>query len=97
LKYTHPTNRVTKSMEWIEDNIMRLKRVNKKFMHTIDFWLDNIIVGHITKFTVDTSKSYSVTEQDFLKSSRGRYIKSLYTSIKILFHDKGVLTMESNN
>jgi hypothetical protein len=71
--------------------------VNNKFTHAVDFWLDNIVVGYITEFAVDTSKSYSVEENDFLKGPRGRYIRSLYTSIKRLLHDKGVLTMESDN
>ena len=96
LKDTHPMNRV-RSVEWIEENIARLKRVTNKFMHTVYFWLDNIVVWYITEFGVDTSKSYSVAEKFFLKGPRGRYIRLLYTSIKILLHDKGVLTMELDN
>jgi hypothetical protein len=63
----------------------------------VDFWLDNIIVGFVTEFAVDTAKSYIVVEKEFLKGSRGIYITSLYTSIKILMHDKGMMTMESDN
>jgi hypothetical protein len=63
----------------------------------VDFWLDNIIAGFITEFAVDTAKSYTVAEKEFLKGPRGRYIRSLYTSIKILMHDKGMMTMESDN
>jgi hypothetical protein len=74
-----------------------LERVNKKSMHAADFWLDNIIVGFIIEFVVDTTKSYIVAEKDFLRVSKGRYIRSLYTSIKILLHDKGMMTMESDN
>jgi hypothetical protein len=96
LKDTHPKNRV-RSVEWTEESIARLKRVNNKFTCAVDFWLDNIVVGYITEFAVDTSKSYSVAEKEFLKGPRGRYIRSLYTSIKRLLHDKGVLTMESDN
>jgi hypothetical protein len=66
-------------------------------MCAVDFWLDNITAGFITEFAVDTMKSYTVAEKDFLKGPRGRYIRSLYTSIKILLHDKGVMTMESDN
>jgi hypothetical protein len=61
------------------------------------FSLDNIVAGFITEFEVDTVKSYTIVENDVLKGPRGRYIRSLYTSIKILFHDKGVMTMESNS
>jgi hypothetical protein len=41
---------------------MRLKRVNNKFTQTIDFWLESTVVGYITEFEVDTSKSYSLVE-----------------------------------
>jgi hypothetical protein len=74
-----------------------LERVNNKFTCAVDFWLDNITAGFITEFAVDTMKSYTVAEKDFLKGPRGRYIRSLYTSIKILLHDKGMMTMESDN
>jgi hypothetical protein len=62
LKDTHPKNRV-RSVEWTKENIARLKRVNNKFMHAIYFWLDNIVVGYITKFVVDTSNAYSVVDK----------------------------------
>jgi hypothetical protein len=67
----------------VEYENKRLERVNNKFMHAVDFWLDNIIAGFITKFVVDTVKSYTAAEQEFLKGPRGRYIQSLYMSIKI--------------
>jgi hypothetical protein len=66
-------------------------------MRAVDFWLDSIIAGFIIDFAVDTAKSYIVIEKYFLKGPRGRYIRSLYTSINILLHDKGVMTMESHN
>jgi hypothetical protein len=43
LKYTHLTNRVI-SMEWTEESITWLKRVNNKFTHIVDFWIDNIVL-----------------------------------------------------
>jgi hypothetical protein len=50
----------------------------------------------ITEFVVNTGKSYTSAEHDFLKGPKGRYIMSLYMSIKILLHDKGMMTMESD-
>jgi hypothetical protein len=76
---------------------VQLQKVNKKFTRAVDFWLDNVIVGFIIEFVVDTAKSYTTTEHKFLKGLRGIYVISLYTSIKILVHDKGVMTMESDN
>jgi hypothetical protein len=74
-----------------------IQGVNNKFTCIVDFWLDNIVVGFITEFAVDTAKSYTTVEKEFLKGPRGRYIRSLYTSINILLHDKGVMTMKSDN
>ena len=71
--------------------------MNNKFTHAIYFWLDSILAGFITEFVVEIVKSYSIAEQEFLRGPRGRYIRSLYTSIKILLYNKGVMTMESDN
>jgi hypothetical protein len=46
-KDTHLTNRIRK-IAWNDENIARLERVNNKFTHVVDFWLDNINVGFIT-------------------------------------------------
>jgi hypothetical protein len=96
LKDTHPTNQI-RPLEWTSKNIVWLERVNNKFTRVVNFWLDNITTGFIIEFVVDTMKSYTVAEQELLKGPRGRYIGSLYTSIKILLHDKGVMTMDSDN
>jgi hypothetical protein len=66
-------------------------------MCAVDFWLDNIVVGFITEFAVDTTKSYNIEEKDLLRGPRGRYIISLYTSIKILLYNKGVMKMSSDS
>jgi hypothetical protein len=92
LKENHPTNRI-KQLEWNYVDIVELQQVYNKFTCIIDFWLDNIVAGFITKFAVDTAKSYNTTEQEFLKGPRGMYIISLYTSIKILLYNKSVMTM----
>jgi hypothetical protein len=96
LKDNHETNRI-QQLEWNLVQIAQLQHVNKKFTHAVDFWHDGIVTVFITKFAVDTVKSYNVVEQEFLHSPRGRYIISLYTSIKILIYNKGVMIMESDN
>ena len=50
----------------------------------MDLWLESVTAGFITEFPIDTAKSYTVAEQNFLRGTGGRYIMSLYTSIKIL-------------
>jgi hypothetical protein len=58
LKYTHPTYWI-RPVEWTAENIAHLQKVNNKFTHAVDFWLDNIITGFIIEFAVDTAKSYT--------------------------------------
>jgi hypothetical protein len=96
LKDNHPTNQI-RQLEWNFVEIAQLQQVDNKFTRAVDFWLDNIVAGFITEFAVDTAKSYNAVEKEFLKGPRGRYIRSLYTSIKILLYNKGVMTMASDN
>jgi hypothetical protein len=96
LKDTHPTYQIRK-LEWTLVEIMQLQRVNNKFMRPVDLWLDNIVAGFITEFAADTAKSYTAIDQYFLKGPRGRYIRSLYNSTKILLYENNVITMDSDN
>jgi hypothetical protein len=75
--------------------ITQLQQVDNKFTCALDLLLDSIVAGFITEFVVDIVKSYNAEEQEFLKGPSGRYIISLYTSIKILLYNKGVMTMAS--
>jgi hypothetical protein len=65
LKYNHVMNHI-QQLDWTPVNIEQLHQVNNKFTHAVEFWLDSIFVGFITEFAVDTTKSYSVVEQEFL-------------------------------
>jgi hypothetical protein len=96
LKHNYPTNRI-RQLEWNHVDIMKLQQVNNKFIHAVDLWLNNVVIGFITEFAVDTTKYYSAAEKDFIKGTRGRYIRSLYTSINILLYNNGVMTMESES
>jgi hypothetical protein len=96
LKYNHATNQI-RQLEWNPVQIVQLQQVNNKFTRVVDFWLDSIVAGFITEFAVDTTKSYNAAEKEFLRGPRGRYIRSLYTSIKILLYNNGVMTMASDN
>jgi hypothetical protein len=96
LKDNHPTNKI-RQMEWNPMEITQLQKVNKKFTRVVDFWLDNIVAWFITEFVEDTVKSCTKKEHDFLKGPRGRYIRLLYNSIKILLYNNSVITMELDN
>ena len=71
--------------------------MKNKFTYIVDFWLDRIVVGFITEFEVDTPKSYNAVKQDFIHGPQGRYIRLVYTSIKIMLYNKGAMTMELEN
>jgi hypothetical protein len=62
LKDNHPTNRI-KQLEWNPVEIAQLQQVNNKFMRAVDLWLDIIVVGFITGFTVDIAKYYIAVEK----------------------------------
>ena len=45
--------------EWTPQLIEQLKEVRNPITRAIDFWIDNILEGYITKFDVDTITSYN--------------------------------------
>jgi hypothetical protein len=96
LKDKHTTNQI-QQLYWTPVQIQQLQQVNNKFTRAVNFWLDSIVASFITEFTVDTEKSYNAVEKEFLQGPRGRCIRSLHTSIKILLYNKGVMKMESDN
>jgi len=54
---------------WTPELVLRLEALEDKITCAIDHWLNQIIGGFITEFIVDTSVSYSKSEQHFLKGS----------------------------
>ena len=96
LKDNHPMNQIIQ-IKWNPVEITQLQQVDNKFTRTVDFWLESILAGFITEFAVDIAKSYNTIDKDFLKGPRGRYIRYMYTSIKILLCNNDVMTMELDN
>jgi hypothetical protein len=68
-----------------------LKASEDKIAHVVDHWLDRIIGGFVTEFTVDTSVSYSEVECRFFKGSRGKYLRFVNTWIKMSLCEKRVM------
>ena len=84
------------STEWTPQLIQRLERINNPISRAVDFWVDNIWDGYITKIAVDTIRSYNEIEREFFQEPRGRYLKSLKLWIKMLVYEKGILWMDSD-
>ena len=76
---------------WTPELVHRLEVSEDKIAHVVVHWLDRIIGGFITEFAVDTSVNYSKAERCFLKGSRGKYVKSLNTWIKMLLCEKRIM------
>lgn len=64
---------------WNQDLVRHLEGSENKIARAIDYWIDSILGGFITKFTIDTSVSYSEFEHQFFKGPSGKYLKSLKT------------------
>ena len=56
--------------------------------------MDSILEGYITKFVVNTTKSYSKAGTEFFNGPIGRFLLSLQLSIKMLVYEKGILKMD---
>jgi hypothetical protein len=79
---------------WTPELVKRVEAVDNRTSRAVDFWMDSILGGYITEFSIDCTQAYNVAERDFFKGPRGRFIRSLATSIKMLLCDKEVMTME---
>jgi hypothetical protein len=62
LKDNNETNWIRK-IDWTPVQIEHLQQVNNKFTRAVHFWLDSIVAGFITKFVVDTVKSYIAADK----------------------------------
>jgi len=60
---------------WTPELVHRLEASEDKITWVVEHWLDRIIGGFITEFTIDTTVSYSKVERHFLQGPRGKYIK----------------------
>ena len=57
--------------------IQRLEQIDNPISRVVDFWLNSLLEGFVTEFTVDTLKAYSEAERIFFKGYCGKYLKSL--------------------
>ena len=69
--------------------------VSNPLSRAVDFWVDSILQGYITKFAADTIASYSEAEIIFFQGPRRRYLLGISTWIKLLTYEKGILHLNS--
>ena len=65
-----------------------MKNLDNPITRAVDFWLASVLDGFVTKFEVDQTKSFSEAKWYFFKGYRGKYLKYLNLSIKMLLHEK---------
>jgi len=83
-------------INWTPELIQQVKEVRNKTSCTFDYWLDSVLGGYVTKFSIDFTQSYSAIERELFKGPCGRYLKSMYTWINMLLCKQGMMTIESN-
>ena len=78
------STRSDRPTEWTSEVIQRLKNTYNSISRVVDFWINNLLEGFVTKFAVDMLKSYCEEERLFFKGYRGKYLNSLNLWIKML-------------
>ena len=75
--------------------IQRLKRTYNSIARAVDFWLNSLMEGFVTEFTVDMLKAYSEAKRLFFKGYHSKYLNSLNLWIKMLLCEQGVLRLDA--
>ena len=82
-------------VEWSDELVCEITSVSKPISRAVDFWVDSILQGYITKFVVEIITSYSEAERNFFQGPRRRYLLFISTWIKMLIYEKGILQLSS--
>ena len=73
-----------------------MENLDNPLTRAVDFWLASVLEGFVTEFAVDQMKRFSEAEHYFFKRYRGKYLRSLNLSIKMLLHEKGTMDLVSD-
>ena len=68
-------------------------QVSNPISRVVDFWIDRILEGYVTEFSVEAITSYSEAERHFFQGPWGRYLMYINLWIKILLYEKGILQL----
>ena len=83
------------AVKWSAQLIHEITNVSNPIYRAVDFWLDSILQGYITEFTVETITSNSEAERKFFQGPWRRYLLSINTWIKMLVYEKGILQLSN--
>ena len=79
------------AIEWSAQLIRESASVSNPISRAIDFWVDGILKGYITKFAVETITFYSEDERNVCQGPHGWYLLSINIWINMLVYEKGIL------
>ena len=66
-------NRRIFAEEWLQRYVFTdLKHTSNPISRAVDFWLNSLVEGFVTEFTVDTLKAYNEAERYFFKGYCGK-------------------------
>ena len=82
-------------VEWSDQLVHEVTSVSNTISRVVDFWVESILQGYITKFAVEAITSYSEAERIFIQGPQRRYLLSLSTWIKMFIYEKGILKLIS--
>ena len=85
-----------RNIVWTPKLIHTVKDLDNPLMRTVDFWLASVLDSFVTDFAFDQRKSFSEAEHYFFKGYRGKYLRSLNLSIKMLLYEKGTMDLVSD-
>ena len=85
-----------RNIVWTPELIRTVKNLDNPITRTVDFWLASVLEGFVTEFAVDQRKSFSAAKRYFFKGYRGKYLRSLNLSLKMLLYEKGTMDLVSD-
>ena len=88
-------DRSLRPTKWTPEVIHRLERTYNPISHAVDYWLNSLLEGFVTEFSVETLKDYNEAERYFFKGYWGKYLKTLSLCIKMLLCEKGKLRIDA--
>ena len=72
------------SKSWNPELIQEIQENDNNASQDIVFWMESILKGYLTEFTVDTKNSYKEADWEFFNGPQGKFLLSLQLSLKML-------------
>ena len=77
--------------EWTPELIQQVEKFDNKSIRAVDHWIDHLLGGFVTEFSIDQFVSYSEAERRLFKGPRGKFLRSLKVLLKMILCEWGFL------